>query len=204
MAGAAESISLDVLAKWAGRTSVDLTKLTFEKPLKQCKVLLAADMKSNFARQSSPAGVPWAPLKHPRPRGGSQILRDRGLLMASLTAQGRGHVERLNARELVMGTNLEYAGLHQYGGTIRPKRGKYLAIPLTREAVTAGSPRRMDGLVGIFGAKGGVLKKGDVVHFALTKSVTVPARPFVGVSAKAQATIPKIFGDFIMGVAAKG
>ena len=38
------------------------------------------------------------------------------------------------------------AHAHEYGATIRPKKGKYLAIPLTKEAQAAGSPRAFSDL----------------------------------------------------------
>lgn len=40
-----------------------------------------------------------------------------------------------------------------YGGTIRPKRGKALAIPITAQAYAAGSPRE-GGIEGLFRPKG--------------------------------------------------
>lgn len=38
------------------------------------------------------------------------------------------------------------AHAHEYGATIKPKKGKYLAIPLTKEAQAAGSPRAFSDL----------------------------------------------------------
>jgi phage gpG-like protein len=50
-----------------------------------------------------------------------KVLRDTGLLMASVTGQGSGHVETLTATSLVYGTNLvsprgfPYPAAHQHG-----------------------------------------------------------------------------------------
>lgn len=41
---------------------------------------------------------------------------------------------------------LTIAGVHEYGATIRPSQAKNLAIPLTKEAKNAGSPRNIAGL----------------------------------------------------------
>ena len=38
--------------------------------------------------------------------------------------------ERLDNNSVLVGSNLPYAGIHETGGTISPKVGKYLAIPL--------------------------------------------------------------------------
>lgn len=166
-----------------------------QKPLAACRVLAVATVKERFFSGVDPDERPWKPLAHPRPRGGNKPLRDRGLLMASITATS-------TTSELVQGTNLEYAGLHQSGGVVRPKRGKFLAIPLTREAVTAGSPRRFrKELSPRFGARGGVLveekARGDVAHYALVRSVTIPPRPFLGFGEKLLAKMDTIFLDFI-------
>lgn len=152
--------------------------------LKVTAVLLGAATKENFDRGQSPDGTPWNPLAWPRARGGSKPLRDRGLLMASTSARGAGHVEEYGADSLVFGTNHESAALHQHGGTIRPRKGKFLAIPLTKEAARSGRPRGFPDPLHFASrdpSRGGALmdKKGKA-HFALVKQVTVPARPFLG------------------------
>lgn len=69
------------------------------------------------------------------------------------------------------------------GGTIRPKRGAALAIPLTAEAYAAGSPREWDQPERLFRPKGrnflatGDGKGGIKAMYALVKSVTQAADP---------------------------
>jgi hypothetical protein len=77
-------------------------------------------------------------------------------------------------------------GLKLFGGTIKPKRGKWLTIPLTAEAYTKGSPREWDpadrqrlfrpGKARILAVKDGK-DKGFVPMFALAASVTQDADP---------------------------
>jgi phage gpG-like protein len=77
--------------------------------------------------------------------------------------------------------NVQYAAIHEFGGTIRPVNAKYLAIPVTKAARYAGSPRRFGGkLHAQMVAGGGALvdENGDI-QYALKKSVTIPARPYV-------------------------
>jgi len=90
---------------------------------------------------------------------------------------------------------LKIAHAHEYGATIRPKKENgYLAIPLTKEAETAGTPRAFDNLRFV-NAKGGNLlmvrdkKKGrgkgeteSEAMFLLVKSVTLPERSFIRAS----------------------
>lgn len=84
------------------------------------------------------------------------------------------------------------AHAHEYGATIRPKEKKYLAIPLTKEAETAGTPTAFNDLRFVH-AKGGNLlmvrdkKKGkgktkSEAMFLLVKSVTLPERSFIRAS----------------------
>ena len=88
------------------------------------------------------------------------------------------------------------AHAHEYGATIKPKKGKYLAIPLTKEAQAAGSPRAFSDLRFV-NAKGGRLlmvrdkkKRGGKTEseamYLLVKSVSLPERSFIRASFDAQ------------------
>lgn len=91
-------------------------------------------------------------------------------------------------------TVMAIAHAHEYGATIRPKEKKYLAIPLTKEAETAGSPTVFSDLRFV-NTKGGNLlmvrdkKKGrgkdkpeSEAMFLLVRSVTLPERSFIRAS----------------------
>lgn len=175
MAGVVQSMELAQFSVWLDKQGRDMD---FGPALKQCSLLLIKATKENFANQRGPTGQPWPPIKG-RVRGGGKALRDTGRLMASITAKPQPD-------ELVVGTNLEYAGIHQYGGTITPKKGKALTIPQTVQALRAGSPRNMPGLFLIWkrGARSGGLYSGQGgarnLQFLLVPSVTIPARPYLG------------------------
>jgi phage gpG-like protein len=100
---------------------------------KRMGIALASDMKGHFDRSASPDGSPWAPIG-PRPQGGDKPLLNTGKLRASIT--GQAETDGASA-----GTNAIQANLMNAGGTIRPVKAKALSIPITREAVRAGSPR---------------------------------------------------------------
>lgn len=74
--------------------------------------LLAAE---TFQRGVSPDGQAWAPL---RVRSG-QPLRDSGRLATSLTVTYAGLT-------FTVGTNVGYAGVHQYGATVTVKNKRSL------------------------------------------------------------------------------
>lgn len=83
--------------------------------------------------------------------------------------------------EVAIGTDLESAPIHEFGGTITPKTAKFLAIPVTEEAQQYVSPLNFPReLHFVLGKTGGVLMdENDTAHFVLKKSVTIPARPYL-------------------------
>lgn len=184
------TLTLDQLAGEL-RAQGEVARKVFNSQATRKKIALLAisGVKDHFNQSQSPDGVPWAAL---RIRPGKPLL-DTGRLRAATTA-----VPTSDGVQLV--NNSVQAGLMQSGGTIRPKRGKYLAIPLTVEAHRAGSPRSLGGLhfQGRKGANKGVLvdEQGEA-QFALVASVTVPARPFLGFSLKTLERIERTIGDDI-------
>lgn len=78
--------------------------------------------------------------------------------------------------------DVRYALMMEVGGVIKPKRAKFLAIPLTPEARIAGSPRRMPGLAYVQSKNGQPMlidsTSGDA-QYLLRDSVTIPARPYL-------------------------
>lgn len=96
---------------------------------------IAMDMKKetslNFKNQRGPDGQTWK-----KSRRGGQTLAKTGILKASITTYTHGNIAAI-------GTNVPYARIHQYGGVIKPKRGKYLAIPISKKA-EGNSPRDFD------------------------------------------------------------
>lgn len=185
---AAQVMDLRQFSAWAARVNGEISRTSWKPCLDRVRLSLIQATKENFARGQTPDGAAWPPIKGLRARGGNKPLRDRGLLMASVTAQGPGHVSSLTDTELVFGTNLHYAATHQYGATILPKSAKALAIPLTPEAYRAQGPRNFPGKLALIWPKGrqsGWLQdEQGVRQFLLKKSVTIPPRPFLGIGEK--------------------
>jgi len=79
----------------------------------------------------------------------------------------------LSAGGRVGGAPVKYARIHEYGGTITPKRGRYLVFSLDARARTpAGVPR---------------LQTPEGVELIFARSVTLPARRYMR-DAMSQAT----------------
>lgn len=110
---------------------------------------------------------------------------------ANIKAQGLIHTRTLSRslhEEISMqgssvavaeiGTNLEYAAIHEFGGVVRPKTAKYLAVPVGNYK---GSPRKHPRLK-LRKTAGGTLVMVDGsgrVQYVLKKSVEVPAQPYL-------------------------
>jgi len=86
-----------------------------------------------------------------------------------------------NYVEIAIGTDLEYAAIHEFGGVIKPKNAKFLAIPVSSAAKIAVSPNNYpDKLRFVPRPFGGMMvdREGEV-HFILRTSVTIPAHPYL-------------------------
>lgn len=89
-------------------------------------MLAMREFDKNFRAQGRPQWTPLRPktLYRRRKSGkGARILRDTGRLQQSLSQGRPGNVYRLEPRSLTIGSNLVYARIHQFGGTItmRPR-----------------------------------------------------------------------------------
>lgn len=112
--------------------------------LRAIGVGLARNTRERFDQGMDPGGHPWAELNPAYEMGkkGPGILRESGMrggLQGSITFDVAGH-------EVAIGTNKIYGAIHQFGGTIRPKRGPYLVFRLagalvkTREVTIPARP----------------------------------------------------------------
>jgi phage gpG-like protein len=200
--------------------------------LEKVAIAAKADFKQRFATSTAPDGSSWPPLKGFRvrrndalakPKGGGSLqpLRDTGLLMASATAQGKGHVEEITSLSMEVGTNLDKAAVHQKGVPSevwdgRPTKGKALAIPMTIEAQRAGSPRLFPEHLVLVWPKGksfGWLVQVDpgkgkhnrraksILHYMLVPRVVIPKREFVGWSKGLIETTDSILQDAMIKLA---
>ncbi len=91
------------------------------------------------------------------------------------------HIEVLESSRyrcvVAIGTNLEYAAIHEFGGVILPKNARFLAIPV---GTLVGSPRLHD--LHVARTRGGtylLMDQAGNVQYLLRRSVTIPARPYM-------------------------
>lgn len=117
--------------------------------------------------------------------------------------------ERGDAVIGTVGTNMEYAAINEYGGTIRPKKSKWLTVPLkdalTAKGVARGKPRDFKDTFFAMSKNGNLIMFGKsmvggsvVPLFALKKEVKISKKPFMkpGLEEKA-GDIIKFFSEDI-------
>lgn len=123
---------------------------------------IQAFTQDRFDEQKSPDGKLWDKLNPDYAKTKPAHNRDK-ILTSSGDLHDYIHWQLLNAQTVLVGSNAKYAAIHQFGGTIRPKRGKALS----------------------FGGR-------------FFRSVKIPARPFLGISAKDKKEIREIVIDWVL------
>lgn len=143
---------------------------------------LVSATHQRFISETGPDGKPWRPLrpatlrKRRRGRGNSgtpAILRDQGHLYQSITYQ-------LSGDEIVVGSNLEYARIHQFGGTIKRQGGRRTA---TFRTANKGAGKDGAGSRLRFASKRSKYKRKFEKSFEVPDyTITIPARPYLGLN----------------------
>lgn len=85
---------------------------------------LAAEMKSGWEAAKNNFDSRFI---QERLNGRPGLIRRTGRLSNSFVGQVTGRT--LGQLRVIYGTNVEYAPIHEFGGTIKPKKGKYLRFP---------------------------------------------------------------------------
>lgn len=136
-----------------------------------------ATTRMRFRTGIDPDGRPWKVSNRVAESGGRTLTLDGHL--------GDSVSSRYGRRDATWGVNRVYAALQQFGGTVVPRKSRYLSVPLTNKARVAGSPRNYEGkLVFLETEHGKFLYDPDseTAQYVLLRKVTVPARPFLGLS----------------------
>lgn len=129
---------------------------------------LRDNAQDRFAGERAPDGTPWAPLNPLY----AEVKRGPGILRGpdwSRSGLNNSLTYQAAGWEVAIGSNKVYAAIHQFGGTIRPVRAKVLVMR------TAG---------------------GRV--WGTAKSVTIPARPYLGLSAEDARDVLDIVEDWTL------
>ncbi len=146
---------------------------------------LVALTAQRFREQDDPWGKRWQALKPSTIRarrkgagpGGAQILRDTGVLSNSFSA-------RADATSVTVGTNVPYAAIHQFGGTVQ-----HAARSLRVRLRTVKGRTRF--------AKDSHKRARTVWGTANAWSVTIPPRPMLPIRG-ARAELPPVYRERVL------
>lgn len=122
--------------------------------------------RDRFHEGVEPGGLPWLPSIRVQKQGGKTLQESRRLLDSFTFNVGPDFVE--------WGTNVHYAGVHQFGATIRPVNAKELRFQIPG------------------------------VGWIRSKEVTIPARPFIGIDEHDKEEIGGILVHWLEEATAKG
>lgn len=156
-----------------------MNKIEFEKQLRQ----IDKDVQEEIAVKAVRAGGHVIEA-HTKVNLENLGLRDKGQLINSIKVYDTVR-KGLQSYCFVGSRGVIYARVHEFGARIIAKRVKNLAIPVTKAAKKAGSPRRFSRDLKYFPARtrGGYLFSGKgkklTLQYVLKPSVMIPARPYL-------------------------
>ena len=137
---------------------------------------------------------------------GAVLSEKTGRLKNSLTHQETADTLEISAGG---GPEVAYAAIHHYGGTIRPKKAKFLTIPFPGGPADQRVPLRASDFDDTFIAKGIIFQTtgrssrsgGEQIEplFILKKSVEIPARPFMYLEESDIDYLRRSIADYITG-----
>lgn len=93
----------------------------FSPAMREIAGMMEFAVRERFERSEDPSGKPWEPSQRARQQGGKTLV-DTAALLSSIASDN----DRFSA---VVGTNLVYAAIHQFGGTIRARNSRALNTP---------------------------------------------------------------------------
>ena len=172
------SISDEALRAALGRLIASLTDTT--PTMRAISEIMVDASARAFEQTADPAtGAPWQPLSASRQRQRAKkgraianMLQDSGLLVGSIARPSwQGAVREIGPDHALVGTNVPYAGR-------APVRGHHPPRSLSYDR----APAQVEGTYRVRQAKHKRVRVVDTIRKAHT--VTIPARPFIGVSPK--------------------
>ncbi|MFN7400563.1 MAG: phage virion morphogenesis protein [Sandaracinobacter sp.] len=88
----------------------------FSDPMRAIASMLENGVRERFEDGEDPQGKPWVPSQRAREQGGRTLV-DTAALLSSIASAS-------DAFSAVVGTNLVYAAIHQFGGQIRGRQSR--------------------------------------------------------------------------------
>lgn len=159
-----------------------------KRPLmRRVAAVLADAVEENFAQQGRPQWLGLAPATKKR-RGDGKILQDSGRLASSIVSQADGD-------SAVVGTNVRYAAIHQFGGEIT--RAAHSGWVRLRTDARGNLVRQgKNGRLAVF-AKAAHKRARTVRYTSEGSKVKIPARPFLALTQSDADNIEQTVSEYL-------
>ena len=160
------SVAVEIIDRGLDEAMVSIQRLTSAELRLELMDGVGREIQSQTrhrirTEKTSPEGAEW-----PANRRGASILHLTGALWDSIDY-------RATMDQVHVGSARIYARIHQFGGTIKAKNGKALAM-------------------------GGRTGRGGRKAMAWAQQVTIPARPFLGVSEQDKRNILDVVREYLL------
>lgn len=142
----------------ARRFREQLARVRFKPLLTSIGNEMVTSVSRRFETGTAPDGSRWPESLRVKMTGGLTLVENHRL-WDSISDTG----PQVSSRSVEIGTNVEYAAIHQFGGVIRARRAKALRVP----------------------------------GIGFRKSVTIPARPYLGLSDTDERVIQDLTEDWL-------
>lgn len=190
MAGVSiEVTGLDAVLAALGRLANPPMRAAFD----EIGQYLVSEITQLFREGKGPDGKSWQGIGDIRrgvKGGGGKTLVEHGHLRDSYTHDA-------DEKELVVGSNDKRARLHNFGGVVKPRKARYLSLPLTKPASQYNSPRKYPEKLHVVETDDGLfLQDPDgAMQYLLLRQVTMPARPVLP-----QGNLPPAWRDEVLDI----
>ena len=109
----------DGFADWLKKLEGQIVSINFNLAFTEIEAVLEQAHQQRFLSKKTPTGNSWPEWFFTTPENPlHDTLEVSGKLRESLQMGGDGHISTKTENELIWGTNVKYAGIHNYGATI--------------------------------------------------------------------------------------
>ncbi len=176
-------------------------------PMRKAGILILKRAMDHFTQEMGPpwSGGKWKALSKATERSrrkgrknrGNKILQDSARLRNSVSpAQKDGNIFRLENTSVEVGTNVEYAAIHQYGGVIYCKPRDITVFLRTTRSGGLKSQKGYPNLA-VFAKRSHKLQTGSITSRTGYYKIVIPARPFLWLSEEDEEAVADIFSGWI-------
>lgn len=101
----------------------------FTPAMREIASLMETETANRFELGTAPSGVPWLPSQRVIEEASQRVIEEGPKTLVDSRALLTSIASAVTATSAAVGTNIRYAAIHQFGGTIRPRNARALRTP---------------------------------------------------------------------------